>query len=58
MVCTYVVHDRLGVQLVGAQLTPRVACPVEMVHVYFDAQSVRARLAVVLSRHRVQSCDA
>ena len=52
-----VVHKRRGVRLVGAQLYPRVACPVDMVHSYSRAQSVRAQ-SVVLNRYRVQLCGA
>ena len=50
-----VVHNRRDVQLVGAQLYLRVACPVDMVHSYSRAQSVRAQ-SVVLNRYRAQSC--
>ena len=52
-----VVHNRRGVRLVGAQLYSRVACPVDMVHSYSRAQSVRAQL-VVLNRYRAQSYGA
>ena len=52
-----VMHNRRGVQLVGAQLYLRVACPVDMVHSYSRAQSVRAQ-SVVLNRYRAQSCAA
>ena len=52
-----VVHNRRRVRLVGAQLYPRVACPVDMMHSYSHAQSVRAQL-VVLNRYRAQSYGA
>ena len=52
-----VVYNRRGVRLVGAQLNPRVACPVDMVHSYSRAQSVRAQ-SVVVNRYRAQSCGA
>ena len=52
-----VVHNRRGVRLVGAQLYLRVACPVDMVHSYSRAQSIRAQ-SIVLNRYRAQSCGA
>ena len=52
-----VVHNRRSVRLVGAQLYPRVACPVDMVHGYSRVQSVRAQSAG-LNQHRTQSCGA
>ena len=52
-----VVHNRRGVRLVGAQLHPRVACPVDMVYSCYRAQSTGAQ-SVVLNRHRAQSCGA
>ena len=52
-----VTHNRRGVRLVGAQLYALVACPVDMVHSYSRAQSVRAQ-SVVLNRYPAQSCGA
>ena len=44
-------------RLVGAQLYPRIACPVDMVYSYSRTQSVHAQL-VVLNRYRAHSYGA